>query len=65
MPGRDGLVLSEGDRRGVFLPMVWDSLPEPRDFLAALKQKAGLPRDHWSDTLRIERFCAESFGEPG
>jgi len=63
VPGRDGLVLSEGDRRGVFLPMVWDALPEPRDFLAALRQKAGLPEDHWSDSLRIERFFAESFGE--
>jgi len=63
VPGRDGLVLCEGNRRGVFLPMVWGTLPEPRDFLAALRQKAGLPRDYWSDTLRIERFCAESFGE--
>ena len=29
----------------------------------ALKQKAGLPRDHWSDTLQIRRFCAEGFAE--
>lgn len=63
-PGCDGLVLSDGNHRGVFLPMVWDSLPEPRDFLAALKQKAGLPGDHWSDNLRMERFRAESFAEP-
>ncbi|WP_397541764.1 AmmeMemoRadiSam system protein B [Roseovarius salis] len=63
-PGRDGLVLSDGPRRGVFLPMVWDSLPDPRDFVTALKQKAGLPPGHWSDTLTFERFSAESFGEP-
>lgn len=62
-PGRDGLILSDKGRRGVFLPMVWDSLPEPQEFLAALKQKAGLPRDHWSDTLQIRRFCAEGFAE--
>ncbi|MEQ8899219.1 MAG: AmmeMemoRadiSam system protein A [Roseovarius sp.] len=62
-PGRDGLILSDKGRRGVFLPMVWDSLPAPEAFLAALKQKAGLPRDHWSDRLQFRRFCAESFAE--
>lgn len=64
-PGRDGLILSDRGRRGVFLPMVWDNLPEPAAFLAALKQKAGLPNDYWSDTVQIERFCAESFSESG
>ncbi|MEQ9055716.1 MAG: AmmeMemoRadiSam system protein A, partial [Roseovarius confluentis] len=62
-PGRDGLILSDKGRRGVFLPMVWDSLPKPQDFLSALKQKAGLPRDHWSETLHVRRFCAEGFAE--
>lgn len=62
-PGRDGLILSDGARRGVFLPMVWDSLPDPEAFLAALKQKAGLPRNYWSDTLQVRRFCAEGFAE--
>lgn len=65
VPGRDGLVLRDAGRRGVFLPMVWESLPAPEDFLSALKRKAGLPDDHWSDTLRVERFCAESFAETG
>lgn len=63
VPGRDGLVLRDAGRRGVFLPMVWESLPEPGDFLSALKRKAGLPQDHWSETLQVERFCAESFAE--
>jgi len=63
IPGRDGLILSDKGRRGVFLPMVWDSLPEPPAFLAALRQKAGLPAGHWSDTLQVERFCAEGFSE--
>jgi AmmeMemoRadiSam system protein A len=63
-PHRDGLILRDGAKRGVFLPMVWESLPDPADYLAALKLKAGLPKDHWSDTLEILRFCAESFAEP-
>ena len=41
-PGLDGLILGYGHRRATFLPQVWDALPDPRDFLAALKRKAGL-----------------------
>jgi len=62
-PGEDGLILSDLGRRGTFLPMVWDSLPDPAAFLAALKQKAGLARDHWSPTLQVLRYRAESFAE--
>ncbi|MCA9681940.1 MAG: AmmeMemoRadiSam system protein A, partial [Myxococcales bacterium] len=42
-PQVDGLVLHWRQHRGVFLPQVWESLPEPRDFLDQLKRKAGLP----------------------
>lgn len=58
-PGIDGLILQEGHRRGTFLPSVWESLPEPRQFLRHLKQKAGLPLDYWSNTIRIYRYHAE------
>ena len=58
-PGVDGLVLSEGGQRGTFLPAVWESLPEPRQFLAQLKVKAGLPADYWSDTIQVERYTVE------
>lgn len=60
-PGRDGLILEDGAARGTFLPTVWESLPEPRDFLRHLKQKTGLPPDHWSDRVRIRRYRTESF----
>jgi len=62
-PGRDGLILEEGTARGTFLPTVWESLPEPRAFLRQLKQKAGLPPDHWSDRIRVRRYRTESFSE--
>ena len=61
-PGVDGLVLIEGARRATFLPSVWAQLPEPRQFLAHLKMKAGLPADYWSDSLRFERYTVEEFG---
>jgi len=62
-PGEDGVILSDRGRRGTFLPMVWESLPEPEDFWLQLKRKAGLPVDYWSETLRVERYRAESFSE--
>ena len=59
-PGIDGLVLQEGRQRGTFLPQVWESLPEPVDFLNHLKRKAGLPMNYWSPSLRVERYTVES-----
>jgi len=59
-PGVDGLLLEEGPHRGTFLPAVWQGLPEPEDFVRALKRKAGLAPDHWSDAVRVWRYEAES-----
>lgn len=61
VPGRDGLVLEQGHNRGTFLPAVWESLPEPRDFLCQLKRKAGLPENYWSDELRVSRYQVQEF----
>ncbi len=62
-PGVDGLILEDDGFRGTFLPSVWESLPEPQEFLRHLKQKAGLPANYWSDTLKIYRYTTESFSE--
>ena len=62
-PGKDGLILQDDNYRGTFLPAVWESLPEPEQFLQHLKLKAGLPTDHWSDTLQVWRYSTESFGD--
>ncbi|MED5422820.1 MAG: AmmeMemoRadiSam system radical SAM enzyme [Pseudomonadota bacterium] len=61
-PNIDGLILKDGRFQGLFLPQVWESLTTPEDFLKGLKRKAGLPEDHWSDTLTIQRFTAEKIG---
>lgn len=61
-PGIDGLILEDSGMRGTFLPSVWEQLPEPADFLAALRRKAGLPRGHWSDRLAVARYRTLSFG---
>ena len=59
-PGIDGLILEYGSHRGTFLPSVWESLPDRRDFLDHLKMKAGLPQDFWSDDIRVYRYETES-----
>lgn len=58
-PGIDGLVIADGGRRALFLPSVWEQLPEPKQFLAQLKRKAGMAPDHWSAGFRANRFIAE------
>lgn len=63
-PGRDGLVLDCDGRRGTFLPQVWEALPEPRDFLAELRRKAGLPRDFWSEAVRLSRYTVRHWQGP-
>ena len=59
-PSVDGLILTERDYRGTFLPSVWESLPDRKQFLAQLKIKAGLPQDYWSSSVTVDRYTAES-----
>jgi hypothetical protein len=61
-PGIDGVTIYEGNRRGTLLPAVWEKILDPRTFFETVKQKAGLPADYWSATLRIERYTATSIG---
>lgn len=60
-PGRDGLILQSGTKRGTFLPKVWDALETPDAFVNGLKVKAGLDRNAWPDDLQIQRYTAETF----
>jgi hypothetical protein len=61
-PGVDGLILQWGGRRGVFIPQVWEHLPEPAEFLAALRRKAGLSGG-WQPGTRLSRFTASCWEE--
>ncbi len=62
-PGVDGLVIEEGALRGTFLPAVWRSIPDKKEFLRHLKVKAGLPPDYWSDTIKIYRYTTQVIEE--
>ncbi len=57
-PRTDGLIIESHGRRALFLPAVWESLPEPAAFLAQLKHKAGLPPGAPAPHLRAWRFQA-------
>lgn len=60
----DGVVLEYGRHRGTFLPQVWETLPEPSQFMAQLKRKAGLPPNFWSNELRLACYQVEKWSEP-
>jgi MEMO1 family protein len=55
-PGEDGLILECGGARGTFLPQVWEGLPDPEQFIAELKRKAGLAPNVSTAKCRIQRY---------
>src|SRR4029077_3704298 len=64
-PGIDGLIIQDGGKHALFLPAVWQSMPDRRRFLGQLRLKAGLAADHWSPGFRASRFTAEEFVPDG
>jgi AmmeMemoRadiSam system protein A len=62
-PGIDGIVFEFGRHRSTFLPQVWEQLPTPREFMAHLKRKAGLPEDFWSTGVILSRYTVTKFIE--
>jgi AmmeMemoRadiSam system protein B/AmmeMemoRadiSam system protein A len=62
-PGIDGVVFEVGHARSTFLPQVWEQLPEPAEFMAHLKRKAGLAVDFWSESVRLSRYSVSKWKE--
>jgi AmmeMemoRadiSam system protein A len=62
-PGVDGVIFEFHGRHGTFLPQVWESLSDPRQFLAHLKQKAGFAADFWSPEVRLYRYEVRKWKE--
>lgn len=61
-PGVDGLIIQDCGRGALFLPKVWEVLPDKSLFLRHLKAKAGLDPDVDSRTLHAFCFTTETFG---
>lgn len=61
-PGVHGLIIEDSLHRATFLPAVWEQLPDPKDFVAHLKRKAGLSTDYWSPALCCQVYTAQKIG---
>jgi AmmeMemoRadiSam system protein A len=58
--GVDGLQLESDTRRGVFLPVMWEQLPEPADFVGHLLRKAQIRE---AEPFTAQRFEARMFAD--
>jgi AmmeMemoRadiSam system protein A len=62
-PGVDGVLLRWHHYQSTYLPQVWESVSDPRLFLASLRTKAGLPADLWDEALELHRYVAHHWRE--
>jgi AmmeMemoRadiSam system protein B/AmmeMemoRadiSam system protein A len=64
-PGVDGIILEQGEegRRATFLPQVWEGLPDPEQFIAHLRQKAGIAPDTDIRRCRVKRYTVLKWRE--
>lgn len=62
-PDIDGIVFEYGPYRSTFLPQVWESLPQPQQFLARLKSKARLSEDFWAEDVKLSRYTVSKWCE--
>ncbi|NJD36595.1 MAG: AmmeMemoRadiSam system protein B [Betaproteobacteria bacterium] len=62
-PGKDGVIFECGHHRSTFLPQVWEQLPQPRQFMAHLKRKAGLAENFWSPEVKLFRYTVDKWKE--
>ncbi len=61
----EGVFLAADGKSGLFLPQVWEQIPEKDAFMGELcEQKAGLPRDCWKRPgAKIYSFGVDAFEE--
>lgn len=58
-PGRDGVLIVAGERRGTLLPQVWRELPEPEAFWHGVKHKAGMADAGLPPDAAVYRYRTE------
>lgn len=65
IPYQHGVYVKKGNHSGVFLPQVWEQLPDKKEFLNELcVSKAGLSPDAYKDTeTEIYLFTVDHFEE--
>ena len=58
-PFVDGIIIKDGSYQAVYLPSVWEQLPDKVMFLDSLKIKAGMTPKHFSNKFEAYRFTTE------
>ena len=54
-----GIILMDKGKRGVYLPVVWEQLPDRKLFWNSLKEKAGFYKDYFSKSMEVYKFSTE------
>ena len=62
-PGVDGVIFEYGSYRSTYLPQVWEHFTQPRQFLASLKNKAGLQGNFWAEGVKLSRYTVTKWRE--
>jgi AmmeMemoRadiSam system protein B/AmmeMemoRadiSam system protein A len=65
VPKKHGVIVHRGHQSGLFLPQVWEQLPDKEEFLTILcQQKAHLPGNAWRDgSAQLSVFTVFAFAE--
>ena len=63
VPNKDGIIIRDGRYQAVYLPSVWEELPDKNLFMRSLKMKAGLHPEYFSDTFEAYKFETEYIEE--
>jgi len=59
-----GIIIQDGFNQATFLPQVWQDLPDKKEFLSALCQKAGLEKNSWrEENTELFYYTVEKFSE--
>ena len=62
-PNIDGIIIKDGNYQAVYLPSVWELIPDKKEFLNSLKVKAGMSPTHFSKSFEAYRFESEYIKE--
>lgn len=62
-PGEDGVILEYEGRRATYLPQVWETISDKRQFLRELARKAGLPESVRLARCKISRYRVSKWTE--
>jgi AmmeMemoRadiSam system protein B/AmmeMemoRadiSam system protein A len=62
-PGKDGVIVEAEGRRATYLPQVWESISDKRQFMRELTRKAGLPDDVRLARCKVSRYRVTKWTE--